>query len=62
MIEIDRFNKKNPRIAISMKGLKQSAKVRARYDALAVDGTNVPEKLYYLHDEYRMTDKDEDEK
>ncbi len=61
-----KFSKKNPALAISAKGIMQSAKVRADYDRRAVMGTTVSKKLHYLHGErskggFRMTDKPTEE-
>lgn len=57
---INQFNKKNPQIYIGADSIMSSAKVRADYDARTVDGTTVPKKLHYLHEKFRMVDKDED--
>jgi hypothetical protein len=59
--ELIEFGKKNPTRAINTKKLRQSARSRARYDALSISGTNVPMSDYHLHDMYDITD-DEDDK
>jgi hypothetical protein len=55
MADINRFNSKNPRIAIRTENIMSSAKTRARYSNEAVNGVTVDPHLYYLHDKLNFS-------
>lgn len=57
--DIMTFDKKNPTIAIGAANIVSSAKSRAKFNALAVEGTTVDPKLGYLHNRYKFTPKKE---
>lgn len=60
--DIMTFDKKNPTIAIGAANIVSSAKSRAKFNALAVEGTTVDPKLGYLHNRYKFTPKKETSK
>jgi hypothetical protein len=55
MADINKFNTKNPRIAIQANSIMASAKTRARYSNEAVNGIMVDPHLRYLHDELNFS-------
>lgn len=60
LADIQKFNSKNPGLAIDGPAIFASAKARARYSAEAVNGVRVEPGLRYLHDELNFTEEKED--
>ena len=58
---IAKFDRANPNDPITTRSIIRAAKIRTDNDARAMDGTTVPVKYHYLHERFRMTDKDKEE-
>lgn len=56
--EIRKWNRTNPRLAITPQTILRSARSRAQYDQRTVSGVALDKRMEYLRREIRFTDKD----